>query len=76
MEVRPQINGSLARTAIRELLEKNLIRAVATHSTQLIYTRATNTDEAGAKPEKESKPKGGGGGGVKRVKPGKAAPAE
>ncbi len=59
-----QINGSLARAAIRELLEKNLIRAVATHSTQLIYTRATNTDEA-VKPEKEGKgaKKGGGGGG-------------
>jgi small subunit ribosomal protein S25e len=39
-----QINGSLARAAIRELLEKGLIRAVAVHSTQSIYTRATNTD--------------------------------
>lgn len=63
--MRLQINGSLARAAIRELLEKNLIRAVATHSTQLIYTRATNTDEAAAKPEKESKPKKGGGGKAK-----------
>lgn len=58
-----QINGSLARAAIRELLEKNLIRAVAMHSTQLIYTRATNTDEAAAKPEKETK--GGKGGKAK-----------
>lgn len=48
-----QINGSLARAAIRELLEKGLIRAVAKHSTQSIYTRATNTDE----PEKETKGK-------------------
>jgi len=51
-----QINGSLARAALRELLEKNLIRAVSTHSTQLIYTRATNTDEV----EKETKGKGKG----------------
>lgn len=63
-----QINGSLARAAIRELLEKNLIRAVATHSTQLIYTRATNTDEAAAKPEKDGKPKKGGSGGKSKEK--------
>jgi small subunit ribosomal protein S25e len=35
-----QVNGSLARAAIRELASKGLIRAVATHSTQKIYTRA------------------------------------
>ena len=54
-----QINGSLARAAIRELLEKNLIRSVAVHSTQSIYTRATNTDVEAAKPEKEGKGKKG-----------------
>lgn len=49
-----QINGSLARAAIRLLEEKALIRAVSTHSSQAIYTRATNTDavEADAKPQK------------------------
>lgn len=49
-----QINGSLARAAIKELLEKNLIRAVAVHSTQSIYTRATNIEEAAPKAEKEA----------------------
>ncbi len=38
---------------------------MATHSTQLIYTRATNTDEVAAKGEKETKPKKGGGGKAK-----------
>jgi ribosomal protein S25 len=36
-----QINGSLARAAIRELLEKDLIKVVTNHSKQSIYTRAT-----------------------------------
>ena len=39
-----QINGSLARAAIRELLEAGHIRVVAKHSKQEIYTRATNTE--------------------------------
>ena len=50
-----QINGSLARAAIRELLDKGLIRAVAVHATQSIYTRSTNTDAA----EAEAAAKGG-----------------
>ena len=37
-----QINGSLARAAIAELAEQGVIRPVAKHSKQLIYTRATN----------------------------------
>ena len=37
-----QINGSLARHAIKELMAKNLIRMVTAHSAQGIYTRATN----------------------------------
>ncbi|KAK9812718.1 hypothetical protein WJX72_002574 [[Myrmecia] bisecta] len=37
---RLRLNGSLARAAIRELLEKNLIKPVAQHSKQGIYTRA------------------------------------
>lgn len=35
-----QLNGSLARAAIRELISKNLIRPVAEHAHQKIYTRA------------------------------------
>ncbi|KAI9202728.1 ribosomal protein S25 component of cytosolic 80S ribosome and 40S small subunit [Polychytrium aggregatum] len=38
---RLRIGGSLARLAIRELESKGLIRAVDTHASQLIYTRAT-----------------------------------
>eukprot|EP00953_Heterococcus_sp_UTEX-ZZ885_P014213 8078-Heterococcus_DN1.PRE.2 len=41
---RLKINGSLARAAIRELEQKGVIRCVAHHSSQLVYTRATNTD--------------------------------
>ncbi|RZC90947.1 hypothetical protein C5167_028774 [Papaver somniferum] len=40
---RLRINGSLARRAIRDLVAKGLIRMVSTHSSQQIYTRATNT---------------------------------
>ncbi|CAG7873425.1 unnamed protein product [Brassica rapa] len=40
---RMRINGSLARRAIRELMAKGVIRMVAAHSSQQIYTRATNT---------------------------------
>ena len=39
-----QINGSLARAAIKELLDDGAIRIVAKHSKQEIYTRATNTE--------------------------------
>ena len=38
---RLKINGSLARRAIKELLNKNLIKCVSHHHTQLVYTRAT-----------------------------------
>lgn len=40
-EVIMQINGSLARAAIRELLDDGSIKPVAHHSAQGIYTRAT-----------------------------------
>jgi len=39
----PQINGSLARRAIKDLMARGLIRMVSVHSSQQIYTRATNT---------------------------------
>ncbi|KAK2665349.1 hypothetical protein Ddye_003923 [Dipteronia dyeriana] len=40
---RMRISGSLARKAIRELMARGLIRMVSAHSSQQIYTRATNT---------------------------------
>ncbi|GJN18815.1 hypothetical protein PR202_gb06017 [Eleusine coracana subsp. coracana] len=40
---RLRVNGSLARRAIKELMARGLIRMVAVHSSQQIYTRATNT---------------------------------
>mmetsp|Transcript_17365 Transcript_17365/g.37793 ORF Transcript_17365/g.37793 Transcript_17365/m.37793 type:complete len:98 (-) Transcript_17365:173-466(-) len=40
---RLRINGSLARKAIATLMAQGTIRAVTKHSTQSIYTRATNT---------------------------------
>lgn len=37
-----KVNAALARNAIKELEGKALIRKIAAHHTQLIYTRATN----------------------------------
>lgn len=37
---RLKVNGSLARQAIKELASKGLIRAIAIHSAQLVYTRS------------------------------------
>ncbi len=42
----PQINGSLARAAIKDLAEKGHIRVVSKTGHQEIWTRATNTDAA------------------------------
>uniref|UniRef100_A0A0E0R4D5 signal-recognition-particle GTPase n=1 Tax=Oryza rufipogon TaxID=4529 RepID=A0A0E0R4D5_ORYRU len=39
---RLRINGSLARQAIKDLESRGAIRVVSVHSSQLIYTRATN----------------------------------
>jgi small subunit ribosomal protein S25e len=39
---RLKINGSLARSAIRELIAKDLVKPVSTHQAQLVYTRATH----------------------------------
>jgi hypothetical protein len=50
-----QVNGSLARAAIRELAEKGMIRAVAHHGSQAIYTRATNVEEEVTKDKKPKK---------------------
>merc|ERR1740138_1509126 len=40
---RLKINGSLARASIKLLMAKGLIRQVSHSSSQIIYTRATNT---------------------------------
>jgi small subunit ribosomal protein S25e len=74
-----KVRGSLARLIIRELVQRNLIRAVVKHSRQEIYTRSTkedapgeaDADKAGAPEKKE----GGGGkkGGKKAAKDDKAA---
>ncbi|KAF7142570.1 hypothetical protein RHSIM_Rhsim05G0072800 [Rhododendron simsii] len=40
---RLRVNGSLARKAIRDLMARGVIRMVSAHSSQQIYTRATNT---------------------------------
>ncbi len=39
-----QVNGSLARAAIKELLSQGVIRVVSKTHSQEIYTRATNTE--------------------------------
>ena len=53
---RLKIGGSLARAALRELVEKGLIRCLSYHSKQGIYTRASNVDEkAGDKKDKKKK---------------------
>ena len=41
-----QVNGSLARAAIKELLAQGLIKVVAKSHSQEIYTRATKEVDA------------------------------
>merc|ERR1719160_698622 len=41
---RLNINGSLARAAIKELRAKQLIKPIVTHRAQCIYTRVTGTE--------------------------------
>ena len=71
------MNGSLARAAIRELADKGLIRAVAHHSSQSIYTRATNVEEEvkAGKEKAKAEGKGKGGKGGKAEKPAAEEPA-
>jgi small subunit ribosomal protein S25e len=40
---RLKVNGSLARRAIRDLLDKGLVKVVAHNHRQTIYTRATGS---------------------------------
>ena len=57
-----QVRGSLAKRALSELAGKGLIKMVAAHRSQIIYTRVTG-DAADDKPEGgvvvEKKQKGG-----------------
>ncbi len=41
-----QINGSLARAAIRELASQGLIKVISKSNSQQIYTRATKEVDA------------------------------
>lgn len=64
-----KVRGSLARSIIRELVRRNLIRPVVKHSRQEIYTRATKEDapgeqdagKDGTSDEKQKTKKSGGG---------------
>ncbi|ERN16558.1 hypothetical protein AMTRI_Chr11g153500 [Amborella trichopoda] len=40
---RLRINGSLSRRAIKDLMARGSIHMISAHSSQQIYTRATNT---------------------------------
>ena len=42
---RLKVRGSLARKALKELLEKGLIRQVVAHNAQSIYTRMTKDED-------------------------------
>ena len=71
------MRGSLARSIIRELVRRGLVRPVVKHSRQEIYTRATKEDAPGeqdAAKEGAGEKKEGGGGGKKGGK--KAAKEE
>jgi small subunit ribosomal protein S25e len=72
-----KVRGSLARSIIRELVRRGLIRPVVKHSRQEIYTRSTKEDapgetDAGKEGATEKKE---GGGGRKNVKKAAAAAA-
>jgi len=73
-----KVRGSLARSIIRELVRRGLIRPVVKHSRQEIYTRSTKEDapgeqETGASEKKEA---GGGKKGGKKAAKEEAAAAE
>lgn len=67
-----KVRGSLARSIIRELARRGLIRTVVKHSRQEIYTRATKEDapgeqDAGKEGGSEQKQTGGGKKGGKKA---------
>lgn len=55
MSERLKIRGSLARKALKEMEDKNLIRCVVSHRSQMIYTRVISEadEEEEKKNEKE-----------------------
>ena len=66
-----KVRGSLARSIIRELVRRGLVRSVVKHSRQEIYTRSTKEDapgeqEAGKETGGEKKESGGGKKGAKK----------
>jgi len=76
-----KVRGSLARSIIRELVRRGLIRPVVKHSRQEIYTRSTKEDapgeqEAGKDGTTEQKQGGGGKKGGKKAAKEEAAAAE
>ena len=73
-----KVRGSLARSIIRELVRRGLIRAVVKHSRQEIYTRSSKEDAPGeqdAGKEGAAETKKGGGQGKKPSKKEAAAAA-
>lgn len=56
---RLKVNGSLARQAIKELANKGLIRAIAVHSCQSVYTRSKEEVKSEAAPAAAKAPKKG-----------------
>ena len=56
---RLKVNGSLARQAIKELANKGLIRAIAVHSCQSVYTRSKEEVKTEAAPAAAKAPKKG-----------------
>lgn len=43
---RLKIQGSLAKKALEELMEKGQIKLVSKHHSQIIYTRTTKAEDA------------------------------
>jgi small subunit ribosomal protein S25e len=76
-----KVRGSLARSLIRELVRRGLIRAVVKHSRQEIYTRSSKEDapgeqDAGKEGAGEQKQGGGGKKGGKKAAAAAAAAEE
>jgi len=76
-----KLRGSLARSIIRELVRRSLIRPVVKHSRQEIYTRSSKEDapgeqDAGKEGASEKKEGGGGRKGGKKAAKEEAATVE
>lgn len=73
---RLKVNGSLARQAIKELAAKGLIRAIAIHSAQLVYTRAKEEVKEATPAAAAAPAKGGKKGAAKKAAAAEETPAE